>query len=81
MSWRVVIATRIPQVLDGFGEVVRAAGHETVALLTVRYVEGWADTSSVTGELVMGAPKELDVLLPSRQSAIAPLLAWWTRIS
>ena len=36
MSWRVVIATRIPQVLDGFGEVVSAAGHETVALLTVR---------------------------------------------
>jgi len=59
MSWRVVIATRIPDVLVGFGEVVRAAGHEVVALLTIRHVEGWT-TSSLTGDLVVGAPKELD---------------------
>jgi methionyl-tRNA formyltransferase len=29
----------------------------------------------VPGDLVMGAPKELDVLLPARRSTIAPLLA------
>ena len=33
MSWRVVIVTRIAPVLAGFDAVVRAVGHEPVALM------------------------------------------------
>jgi len=72
MSWRVVIVTRIPQVLAGFDGVVRAMGHEPVAFLTIRGFDG-PDPSM--GDLVMGAAEGLDVLLPGRRSTIAPLLA------
>jgi methionyl-tRNA formyltransferase len=75
MSWRVVIVTRIPQVLAGFDAVVRGLEHEPVGFLTIRYVDGWSGSADVTGELIMGAPKELDVLLPAGRSSIAPLLA------
>jgi methionyl-tRNA formyltransferase len=71
MSWRVVIVTRIPQVLAGFDAVVRGTGHQPVALLTIR--EGDA-SNALMGELVMSAAEELDILLPARRSAIARLL-------
>jgi methionyl-tRNA formyltransferase len=75
MSWRVVIVTRIAPVLAGFDGVIREAGHQPVAFLTMRNVDGRYGPFEQTGELVMGAPEELDVLLPARRSAIAPLLA------
>ena len=75
MSWRVVIVTRIAPVLAGFDAVVRAAGHEPVALLSMRDNDGRYGALPETGELVMGASPELDVLLPARRSSIAPLLA------
>src|SRR5204863_4496294 len=57
--------------------VVRAAGHEVVALLTNRVAMGGgaAPGDSATSELVFGAPGDLDVLLPASRSTIAPLLA------
>jgi len=75
MSWRVVIVTRIPPVLAGFEGVIREAGHEPVAFLTMRNVDGRYGPASGTDELVMGAAPELDVLLPARRNTIAPLLA------
>jgi methionyl-tRNA formyltransferase len=76
MSWRVVIVTRIPQVLAGFDAVIRGSGHEVVALLTNRVaMGGGAPGDAATTELVFGAPEDLDVLLPARRSTIAPLLA------
>jgi methionyl-tRNA formyltransferase len=75
VSWRVAIVTRIPPVLAGFDALVREAGHEPVALLTMRNVDGRYGPGSLTGELVMAAAEELDVLLPARRSTIAPLLA------
>ena len=75
MSWRVVIATRIVPVLAGFDAVVRAAGHEPVALLSMRDNDGRYGAQPETGELVMSAAPELDVLLPARRSSIAPLLS------
>jgi methionyl-tRNA formyltransferase len=75
MSMRVVIVTRIPQVLAGFDAVVRDLGHEVVALLTNRIVLGGGGPGDPIGELVFGAPEDLDVLLPARRSTIAPLLA------
>lgn len=75
MSWRVVIVTRIAPVLAGFDAVVRAAGHEPVALMSMRDNDGRYGALPDIGELVMSAAPELDVLLPSRRSAVAPLLA------
>jgi hypothetical protein len=79
MSWRVVIVTRISPVLAGFDAVVRAAGHEPVALLTMRDVDGRYGNLPGIGELLTSAAPELDVLLPARRSTIAPLLAWAIR--
>ena len=74
MSWRVVIVTRVLPVALGFYEAVREAGHEPVALLTIRDTDGRYgafDIGVMLGEL----PADLSVLLPARRSAIAPLLA------
>jgi methionyl-tRNA formyltransferase len=75
MSWRVAIVTRILPVLAGFDAVVRAAGHEPVALLTMRDHDGRYGNLPAIGELLMGAAPELDVLIPARRSSVAPLLA------
>lgn len=75
MSLRVVVVTRIAPVLMGFGAVIREAGHETVALLTMRSTDGRYGPVEGTAELLRAAPPELDVLLPARRSSIAPLLA------
>jgi methionyl-tRNA formyltransferase len=75
MSMRIVIVTRIPQVLAGFDAVIREAGNEVVALLTNRVILGGGGPADALGELVFGAPEELDILLPARRSTIAPLLA------
>jgi len=75
MSWRVVIATRIPPVLVGFDAVIREAGHEPVGFLTMRNLDGRYGPLALTDELVMGAAPDLDVLLPARRSTIAPLVA------
>ncbi|HKN63999.1 MAG TPA: formyltransferase family protein [Gaiellaceae bacterium] len=75
MSWRVVIVTRIAPVLAGFDAVVRAVGHEPVALLTMRDHDGRYGNVPETGDLVLSAAPELDVLVPARRSTIAPLLA------
>jgi methionyl-tRNA formyltransferase len=72
---RVVIVTRIPPVLAGFDAVVREAGHEPVAFLTMRNVDGRYGPPADTGDLVLGAAEELDVLLPARRRTLAPLLA------
>ena len=75
MSLRVVIVTRIPPVLTAFDAVIRGAGHEPVAFLTMRNTDGRYGPVSMTDELVMGAAADLDVLLPARRGTIAPLLA------
>jgi methionyl-tRNA formyltransferase len=75
MSLRVVIVTRIPEVLAGFDAVVREVGHEPVAFLTIRNVDGRYGPPAHTGDLVLAAREDVDVLLPARRSTIAPLLA------
>ena len=75
MSLRVVIVTRIPPVLAAFDAVVRGTGHEPVAFLTMRNVDGRYGPPADTGDLVLAAADELDVLLPAHRRTIAPLLA------
>ena len=72
--WRVVIVTRVLPVALGFYAALREAGHEPVALLTIRDAGGRYgnfDIGGMLGEL----PADLSVLMPARRSAIAPLLA------
>ena len=70
MSWRVVITTMISPVLLGFDAGLREAGHEPVALLTMRDPGRMESTS----ELLAAAPRDLSVLMPAKRRDIAPLL-------
>lgn len=73
-AWRVVIVTRVLPVALGFHAAVEEAGHEPVALLTVRDPSGrygGFDLGSSLNEL----PAGLDVLMPASRSRIAPILA------
>jgi methionyl-tRNA formyltransferase len=72
--WRVAVVSRILPVLLGFEAAVRAAGHEPVAVLSVRDRENRYGGMGAVGPLVTGAPAGLDVLFPSRRDRIAPLL-------
>lgn len=72
--WRVVIVTRILPVALGFTAAVREAGHEPVALLTIRGGNRYGPVAELE-PLLASIPPELDVLLPGRRAAIAPLLA------
>ena len=73
MSWRVVIVTRVLPVALGFYEAVREAGHEPVALLTIRDADGRYGTFDIGG-MLGELPSDLSVLMPARRSAIAPML-------
>jgi methionyl-tRNA formyltransferase len=75
VSWRVVIVTRILPVALGFHAVLRAAGHEPVGLLTVRDSANRYGPEFTLDTLLRGLPSELDIIVPARRSAIAPLLA------
>ena len=71
--WRVVIVTRILPVVLGFYGALREAGHEPVALLTVRDNDGRYGGFELGG-MLGDVPGELEVVMPARRSSIAPLL-------
>jgi methionyl-tRNA formyltransferase len=75
VSLRAVIVTRILPVALGFGAVLRGAGHEPVGLLTIRDTENRYGSEFTLEGLLGGLPPEYDVVLPSRRSQVAPLLA------
>jgi methionyl-tRNA formyltransferase len=60
----------ISPVLLGFDAVVREAGHEPVALLTMRSAERLEGTT----ELLASAPRDLNVLMPAKRRDLVPLL-------
>ena len=72
--WRVVVVTRILPVALGFTAAVQEAGHEVVALLTIRAGNRYGPVGELE-PLLASIPAELDVLLPARRDSIAPLLA------
>jgi methionyl-tRNA formyltransferase len=74
VSWRVVVVTRILPVAEGFAAGLRDAGHEPVALLTVRSLARRYGPMGNIGPLVAGVPEDLDVLVPASRDRIAPLL-------
>jgi methionyl-tRNA formyltransferase len=72
--WRVVLVTRILPVALGFSAAIEEAGHELVALMTIRPGNRYGPMGELDS-LLGGIPAELDVLLPGTRAAIAPLLA------
>jgi len=71
---RVVIVTRILPVALGFYAAIRDAGHEPVALLTIRDTDGRYGNFDLGG-LLNELPADLSILMPARRADIAPLLA------
>jgi methionyl-tRNA formyltransferase len=68
-GWRVVLVTVLPMVVEPFTQMVRALGHEPVALITRPRV-GFPDVS----EVVAATPPGADLLVPSSKDRLAPLL-------
>jgi methionyl-tRNA formyltransferase len=72
--WRVVIITVLPVVAKGYAEIIRALGHEAVAVITPRRRAMGAPPMPFAAEHVADDPQELDVLFPATKHSIAPLL-------
>jgi methionyl-tRNA formyltransferase len=72
--WRVVIITVLPVIARGYAEVVRALGHEPVAVLAPRRRVPGAPPTPFAAEHVADDPEELDVLFASSKHSLAPLL-------
>ena len=68
---RVVLISEVAPAVEGLAAMLRAEGHDLVALLCVRH-----DPERYTGldELVRAAPPEADVVMPASRDRIAPLL-------
>ena len=68
---RVALISQIPQVVEGYTQVLRGIGHEPVGVLCVRM----GDRYSEFGAHVSSVPEGLDVVVPASRDRIAPLLA------
>lgn len=68
---RVVLIAQILPAVRALHGMLRAHGHEPVALLTTRVA---SERYGELQELLCGAPDELDVVIPAARDRIAPLL-------
>lgn len=69
---RVVLVTQVPDAAHGVSELLRAIGHDPVAVLCSREHAGRYGNAFDT--LVRDAPADLDVVVPASRERIAPLL-------
>ena len=72
--WRVVLITVLPVVAQGYAAIIRALGHEPVAVIAPRRRVPGAPPTPFAAEHVANDPEELDVLFASSKRSIAPLL-------
>ena len=74
--WRVVLVSQIPLVAKGYAELVRALGHEPVALMAARFPPQHDSPRArgFAGGLVMDSPRDLDLVYPAGKERIAPVL-------
>ena len=68
---RVVLISRVLPAVVGYAAMLRELGHEPVALMCTRER---ADRYGGLADLLVDAPGELDVVIPSSRDRIAPLL-------
>lgn len=69
---RVVLVSQVPAAVHGLAELLRASGHEPVAVLCSREHAG--RYGNQFDDLVRDAPAELDVVVPATRAGMAPLL-------
>jgi methionyl-tRNA formyltransferase len=72
--WRVVLITVLPVVAQGYAALVRALGHEPVAVIAPRRRAPGAPPTPFAAEHVADDPDEIDVLFAASKHSIAPLL-------
>jgi methionyl-tRNA formyltransferase len=72
--WRVVLITVLPVVARGYAEMVRALGHEPVAVIAPRRRVPGAPPTPFAAEHVADDPDDLDVLFAATKHSIAQLL-------
>ena len=72
--WRVVLITVLPVVAQGYATLVRALGHEPVAVIAPRRRVPGAPPTPFAAEHVADDPEDLDVLFAASKNSIAPLL-------
>jgi len=69
---RIVLVSQVPQAVVGISELLRALGHEPVAVLCTREHAGrYGDQFDA---LVRDAPGDMDVVVPATKERMAPLL-------
>jgi methionyl-tRNA formyltransferase len=68
--WRIVIVSQAPPAAFAIDAMCREAGHQPVAVVTSRRTRGDA---SRLGEMLAGAPPDIDVLYAARKTSLAPL--------
>jgi methionyl-tRNA formyltransferase len=68
---RVVLISEVAPAVEGLSALLRAEGHEPVALLCVRRD---AERYTELTELLAAVPPELDIVIPASRGRIAPLL-------
>lgn len=68
---RVVLISQVAPAVRGYSTLLRELGHEPVALLCVR---GGVERYGELERMLLEAPAELDVVMPSSCAQIAPLL-------
>lgn len=69
---RVVLVSQVPAAVHGLNAILRALGHDPVALLCSRAHAGrYGDQFD---DLVRDAPADLDVVVPATREGMAPLL-------
>jgi methionyl-tRNA formyltransferase len=68
---RVVLISEVAPAVEGLSAMLRAHGHEPVALLCVRRD---AERYTELIDLIQAAPPELDIVMPASRGRIAPLL-------
>lgn len=68
---RIVLISEVAPAVEGLSALLRAEGHEPVALLCVRTGEG--RYPELTG-LLAAAPPDVDIVMPASRDRIAPLL-------
>jgi methionyl-tRNA formyltransferase len=71
---RIVLISQIPAAAHGLDGLLRALGHEPVALLVARETD--ERYGNDLGGHIVGAPEPLDVLMPASRERIGPLLGF-----
>ena len=72
--WRVVLITVLPAVAQGYARIIRALGHEPVAVIVPRRRVPGAPPTPFAAEHVADDPHELDVLFAATKHSLARLL-------